>query len=149
VELLILGGSQSISNKDSLKKNIINMLQQQLSIQINFLGQVYEREKYFQAADIFILPSQSEGMPNALLEAMACGLACIATNVGGVPDVIRHEINGIIINYGDNKELEDAIWKLINNEYMRIKIGEQALMLIKSNYSIEIVAKEYEALLKY
>jgi glycosyltransferase involved in cell wall biosynthesis len=149
VELLILGGSQSISNKDSLEEEINNLISQQyLPIQINFLGQVYDREKYFQAANIFILPSQSEGMPNALLEAMACGLACIATNVGGVLDVILHRKNGLVVEYGNLVELGNVIYELANDNCLRNNIGNQAQLLIKNQYRIDIVAMEYEAILK-
>jgi len=149
VELLILGGSQSIHKKDSFEEEIKNLISQHyLPIKINFLGQIYDREKYFQAADIFILPSQSEGMPNALLEAMACGLACIATNVGGVLDVIQHGKNGLIVEYGNINELGNAIYKLANDSCFRRDIGEKAQLLIKNKYRIDVVAMEYEAIFK-
>jgi len=148
-ELLILGSNQSIPKKNSFEEDIIYRIRRSdFPIRINFLGQIYEREKYFQAADIFVLPSQSEGMPNALLEAMACGLACIATNVGGVIDIIQHEVTGYMVKYRDNKELGNAICELIRDEYLRKRIGKQAFMYIKAQNGIENVANEYERVFK-
>lgn len=149
VELLVLGGSQSIPKLLSLEEDIVNMLrQQQLSIKINFLGQINNREKYFQAADIFVLPSQSEGMPNVLLEAMSCALACIATNVGGVPDVIQHGITGYLVKYGNKIELGNAVCELINDDYLRKNMGKHAFRSIETHNGIKMVAKAYETILK-
>ena len=65
-------------------------------------GQIADVRPYLAASDLFVLPSQSEGMPRALMEAMAMGLPAIATNVGGVPDVLRHGRDGVLVPHGDS-----------------------------------------------
>lgn len=92
-------------------------------------------------ADIFILPSKWEGMPMTLIEAMGTGLPCIASNVGGIPDMVSHSFDGLLIE--PNEEcLIDAIKKLVNDTELRIKLGENAKNHAK-RFSSEIMAKEY------
>ena len=92
-------------------------------------------------SDIFILPSHSEGMPITLIEAMATGLPCIATSVGGIPDVITNGENGLLIE--KNKEaLTNAIRRLICDEELRKKLGEGAKKRAEE-YSSSHMAEEY------
>lgn len=92
-------------------------------------------------ADIFILPSKWEGMPMSLIEAMGTGLPCIATNVGGIPDMIEHEKDGILINPSVD-ELAKAIEKLSNDFELRQRIGRNA-HTHSAEYSSENMAKDY------
>ncbi len=72
-------------------------------------GQVFA---YLKACDVFVLNSSYEGLPHVLLEAMAAGLPVIATHVGGVPEVIDHQSNGLLIPPGDSKALKEALMRL-------------------------------------
>jgi len=99
-------------------------------------------EEYLQNSDIFILPSRWEGLPISILEAMATGLPIIASDVGGVSDIIKHEENGILIN-PNPIELANALTKLINDEELRTRIGRQALK-DSGKYSIEAMTEKYE-----
>lgn len=147
VELLVLGSGKFAQNiiEDSVKKEAKEI---QSPIKVHFLGQVADREKYFQAADIFILPSQSEGLPNVLIEARACGLPSIATRVSGVPDVIEEGVDGIIIDYGDEEALRKAIHELTSSSVLRKQFGENALRKILQQYDITVVAKNFETLFR-
>ena len=78
------------------------------------------------ACDAFVLPSHNEGMANSLLEAMASGLACIATEVGGHNEVIRNESNGLLIPPRNVLELVDAINTIVNNGDLRATMGVNA-----------------------
>ena len=82
---------------------------------IEFTGSVSDVALVFGKADISVLTSEYEGTPNVLLEAMACGLPVVATDVGGVPDVVRPGINGFLTRPGDDEGLLSALKRLINN----------------------------------
>lgn len=95
-------------------------------------------------SDIFVLPSRSEGMPVALLEAMACGLPCIATSVGGIPELLRDV--GITIPPEDPAALRDAIAILIDDSELRRRLSRSArarALTLSSDRSID----QYERLL--
>ncbi len=146
-ELLVLGSGKFAQNiiEHEVRKEAERI---KSKIRIRFLGQVADREKYFQAADVFILPSQSEGLPNVLLEARACGLACIATRVSGVPDVIEEGVDGIIIDYGDEESLRTAIRTLASSSTIRKQFGDEALKKTIDHYDISVVAIKFEELFK-
>jgi glycosyltransferase involved in cell wall biosynthesis len=74
-------------------------------------------------ADMVCLPSYREGLPKALLEAMACGKACIATDVPGCRDAVRHEDTGLLVPVKDSTALAAAIGRLLNNPDERRKMG--------------------------
>jgi glycosyltransferase involved in cell wall biosynthesis len=76
--------------------------------------------------DIFVLPSLSEGLPMAILEAFAWGVAVIATPVGSVPEVIEHNRNGLIVPVGDTQELAQALRRLIQDATLRRILGDAA-----------------------
>lgn len=97
---------------------------------VEFLGAVKEIDKIFSTAKIFVLPSRSEGFPNALIEAMANGVASISFDINAGPnDIIIDGINGYLIKDGDINELSEKIQFLIDNEKERIKISNNALAL--------------------
>ncbi len=97
---------------------------------------------------LFVMPSLSEGTPMALLEAMASGKAVIATNVGGIPEVIKDRFNGILVKPKDIKGLVNSIIELLENEKLVNEYGENAKACIKLKYSAEIMTRKYEDLYK-
>jgi len=113
---------------------------------INFTGKVEHEtvSRLLRESDIMILPSFSEGFPNILLEGMSAGLAVIGTNVGGIPEMIDHERNGILINPGSKSEIKKSIREL-KNPQMRNKLGENARATVLKNYSYQ---KQLEKLVK-
>jgi len=98
-----------------------------------------QKKSYLESADIFVLPSYGEGMPNALLEAMACGKACIATTVGGIPDMISNGENGLLYDAGNINAFQTCLKKMINNREARVVMGEKARERAKSVHDINIV----------
>lgn len=97
---------------------------------------------FLQSADIFILPSLAEGLSNALLEAQSCGLPCIATRVGGNPDVISDRVNGILIEPRSVDQIVNSLDILISSHELRITYGENALLKSRE-YDIGNIAKKY------
>jgi glycosyltransferase involved in cell wall biosynthesis len=91
----------------------------------------------FSIADIFVLPSHTEGMPNVLIEAMASQIACIATDVGGVASLIRDEENGLLIEKNQEKKLLIALETLIKKVELRKKIAIQARTDIYTRHHID------------
>lgn len=108
-----------------------------------FLGPVsYEEMPYlYSLASAFILPSFSESFPLTILEAMSCGVPVIASDIGGVPEIVQNEKDAILINAGDSKELSNAISRILidNNFVNNIKINARNKILDKFN--VETMAK--------
>jgi glycosyltransferase involved in cell wall biosynthesis len=77
---------------------------------------------WINASDVLVLPSMNEGVPNVILEAQACGTPVVATNVGGIPEIVSAE-DGILIEFGDEKKLCDALIEALNRNWDRLKIS--------------------------
>jgi glycosyltransferase involved in cell wall biosynthesis len=90
-----------------------------------------ERNNLLSKVDVFILPSYNEGLPMALLEAMAYALPVITTPVGGIPELITHKANGLLVTPGNIKELTQSLKLLIEDEELRATLGSAALISIK------------------
>jgi glycosyltransferase involved in cell wall biosynthesis len=92
---------------------------------------------YYALIDIFVHPSLRDGLPNALLEAMACERPVIVTPVGGMMDVVSHGKNGLLVSVNDANSLAIAIGKLLSNPEKRIELGRSARELVASKFGIE------------
>jgi glycosyltransferase involved in cell wall biosynthesis len=117
-----------------------------LGDQVQFLGMVNTDQviRCFHASDIFILPSHYEGLPNALLEAMACGLTSIASTVGGIPQIVVNGKNGILIEPGNVVSLEAGIQRCAKDEQIRQSIGREARRsIVENGFDMRSVAKEW------
>lgn len=94
-----------------------------------FLGYQGRPDIFIRNASVLVLPSKMEGFGRVLLEAMSLGVPVIGTNVGGIPDIISHEVNGLLVSYGDEPALVEALKqiteqklfreKMINNSYVK------------------------------
>lgn len=116
--------------------------------QVSFPGSQADVHPYLHAADIFVLPSVVEGISNALLEAMSCGLACIATPVGGTPEALEGGRCGILLPAGqiESSALAEALVELAQDPARRRQLGELARQRILSTYDFAVVGAQYEAL---
>jgi glycosyltransferase involved in cell wall biosynthesis len=101
---------------------------------------------YLQAADLFVLPSEREGLSNALLEAMSCGLPAVATAVGGSLDVIKHSVNGFLIPFGDAAQMLDTLNTVLADAGLRHSVGTQARETILNQYSLARTARSLRSL---
>jgi glycosyltransferase involved in cell wall biosynthesis len=99
---------------------------------------------FHRAADVFVLPSHSEGMSNALLEAMAVGLPSIATRVGAAESMIEDGVTGILIDPCDRAALSAALRCLIEDAELRHRLGSAAAGSVRSRYSITTVVDTIE-----
>ncbi|MHB1950467.1 MAG: glycosyltransferase family 4 protein [Acidiferrobacteraceae bacterium] len=110
---------------------------------VELLGRRAEIPEILRGSDIYVLSSKSEGMPIALLEAMATGLAVAATNVEAVPEVIVDDVNGLLVPKGDRNALADAIARLIDDPLLRLRLGTRAMEDVRSLFSIERASQCY------
>lgn len=100
--------------------------------------------KYYQNATIFVLPSYHEGLPTAILEAMACGLPVVATAVTGTSEVILDGETGLLIPPKRPDKLTNAILRLLINKELREKMSKNAKEYVKRNFTWDIIAKNFE-----
>lgn len=116
--------------------------------EVTYMGVQTTREliRWYQRASIFVLPSFSESFPMVNLEALSCGTPVVATTVGAIPEVVRHEVNGILVPPGDPRRLADAIQYLLDNDKTRRKFGEEGRKWVVNFFSSEAVAKRFNNL---
>jgi glycosyltransferase involved in cell wall biosynthesis len=101
-------------------------------------------EDYYRAADVFALPSLREGMPNALLEAMACGLPCVVSRLPGVTDwVIDDEHSGLLVDPADVVALAAALERVLADPAFAMRLGAAACAKARASYSLEQLAAGY------
>jgi glycosyltransferase involved in cell wall biosynthesis len=111
---------------------------------LRFAGVTHDVPSYLRAADVFVLPSRREGLPVALLEAMACGLPCIASRLKGSTEaVIEHGVNGLLVPPGDVDALAAALAGLLADPAARARLGAAARATITARYSSEHVAERW------
>lgn len=113
---------------------------------VHFLGHVEPALPYLQASDVFVLPSLFEGLSNALLEAMACGLAVVTTNIGGTCEVIRPDVDGRLFAPGDVNTLAHLLNQMLSDTGERERYGAQARRRVEESYRAELTAQRYAAL---
>ena len=119
------------------RSKIYNYIEEQsIGNRVILKGAVDNVSQHISSASIFVLTSKSEGYPNALVEAMALGIAVISTDCpsGGPAELISNEVNGILVGVDDEQGLRDAIVKLIVDEKMRKKLGANAYESAKVYY---------------
>jgi len=121
---------------------------QELGIQhqVQFLGTRADIPELLNALDIFVLPSLSEGLPMSVLEAMACGLPVVATQVGGLPEVIEDGKTGLLVPSQDEQQLTLALEVLIQHEKQRKVLGEQGRKRVVEHFSVQKMTNEYQEL---
>src|SRR5207244_6925671 len=99
---------------------------------------------YYQAADVFVMPSRREGLPNVLLEAMASGLPSVASRLPGVTDwVIEHGTSGVLVPPGDAPALRAVLARLLRDATRRSRLGEAARARVARDYSIGTTADRF------
>ena len=102
-----------------------------------------EMSQLYGAADLFLLPSLEENLPNTLLEAMSCGTPVVAFNVGGVAEVLRHDVTGKLVGCGDDLGYAFAIEELVVDENLRMRMAEKCRKTIVGKYAERFQAEGY------
>lgn len=111
---------------------------------LRFAGVTHDVPSHLRAADVFVLPSRREGLPVALLEAMACGLPCIASRLAGsTEEIIDHDRNGLLTPPGDDAALAAALSRLLTDDAERRRLGDAARATIIDRYSSGNIADRW------
>jgi glycosyltransferase involved in cell wall biosynthesis len=102
---------------------------------IVFAGQVKDVQPYYAIASVFVLPSHSEGSPNVLLEAMAANVPVVATDVGGVPEIVQNEQSALLVPARDSTGLAEAIARVLADGELTKRLTNNAAKLVRDNHS--------------
>jgi glycosyltransferase involved in cell wall biosynthesis len=137
VVLLLMG--------DGVLRSDLDALTRQLNIEdkVRFLGYRKDIPELLSAADIYVHTSVVEGFGIAIIEAMAIGLPVVATNVGGIPEIITNGENGILVPPENPQALAKAIVDLIEHPEKRKILVEKGKQHVKANFTYQIMVKEY------
>lgn len=113
---------------------------------VRFAGFRRDLQQIFEAMDLLVLPSHTEGLPNVVLEAFSCGKTAVATCVGGVPELVEHGQNGILVPPGKPESIADAVTQILGNPAMRQTLGSAAQRTVASRFSFEEQTRQLEAI---
>lgn len=121
----------------------------QLEIPVKALGAIdsdFQLSQIYAAADLFVLPSLEDNLPNTMLEAMSCGTPVVAFEVGGIPDVVQDGITGRLAPPGHADRLAAAILDCVFDPVQRQQMGHTSRQVIETQYSLTVQAQRYLAL---
>ena len=131
---------------DGPQRKYYEALSRPIKKHVVFVGHVPKSQvfSYYLLADIFILPSLSEGLPTVLLEASAAGKPCVATDVNGVSDIVVHEKTGYLVQKSDVDGFKRYVRMLLENESVLRRFGGNAAKFVKENFNWSVVVGKYE-----
>jgi glycosyltransferase involved in cell wall biosynthesis len=146
VKFLIVGDGPEKSNLERLADQL------KISGDFLFLGHREDILDIINAMDIFVLTSFHEGIPMVLLEAMGLEKPVVATNVGGIPEVVTDQVSGVLVKPNDPESLAERIVSLMQNRKVREKMGSEAKRIIAEYFTTERMAKRvleiYESMVR-
>lgn len=143
-QLLCVGRDDGIGNALQAQST-----QAGLSAHIQFLGSRSDIPTLLNVADISLLCSHEEGLPNAVIEAMAAGVPTIATEVGGTGEIIDHKVTGMLVPPRNPGVLAQSILELVQDTARRETMGKAARAEIESTYGLDICARAYDDLYQH
>jgi len=141
IEVLIIGDGPYRASLEKIKKET------GLGC-VKFLGRIDHKElpKYYKNADLFVLLSTVEAFGVVFAEAMAAELPVVATNIGGIPEIVENGKTGILVPPKNKEKLANAVIKLINNKNLSKEMGITGKQRVQKYFTWEIIAKKYEKL---
>lgn len=139
-ELIFVGDGPERSRLESMVKDL------EIAQYVRFLGFQADVKSSLSKFDIFALSSLTEGIPIAMLEAMAMGVPVVATRVGGIPEVIEDNVDGLLVEARNPLALADALMKLIKDNSFRKRIGETSRTKVARLFSCKVICEQYEKL---
>jgi glycosyltransferase involved in cell wall biosynthesis len=140
LELALVGGG---TRSEELKRLVA---QRGVASRVRFLDHRDDVPAILAESDLFVLTSRSEAFPNSVMEAMAAGLPVIATAVGGVPELVQHDVNGILIPVDDREALTRAIRRLVDEPHRAAALGHAGRETISSRFSFARMVRSFEDL---
>ncbi|MCM3772026.1 MULTISPECIES: N-acetyl-alpha-D-glucosaminyl L-malate synthase BshA [Priestia] len=133
---------------DGPEMTVVSQLIRELNLQdsVLFLGKQENVAELYSISDLKLLLSEKESFGLVLLEAMACGVPCIGTNIGGIPEVIEHEKTGYICEVGDVEEAASKAIQLLENEQLHHQMREASLSVVNHKFHSTEIVSQYEKL---
>jgi glycosyltransferase involved in cell wall biosynthesis len=133
---------------DGSRRDALELLTRALGLagRVHFLGERRDVAPILADADLFVLPSRSEAFPNAVIEAMAAGLPVVATDVGGIPEVVRHHETGVLVQPGDADGLAEAVVALMDQPQRAAGLGRAARDSVARHYTLDRMVEAFEHL---
>jgi N-acetyl-alpha-D-glucosaminyl L-malate synthase BshA len=109
-----------------------------------FLGKQENLEELYSISDLMLLLSEKESFGLVALEAMACGVPCIGTNTGGLPEVVTHQQTGFICEVGDIEDISTKAIQLLSDKALHQSYSQQSIETVKSKFSADRIVEQYE-----
>jgi len=122
---------------------------EKVSFEVRFFGRLYDDFSLalsYTAADVFVISSLQDNLPNTVMESLSCGTPVVAFNIGGVPDMIEHQMNGYLSEYKNSNSLAEGIKWILEDEDRALKLRKAARKKAVEKYSLGIQAKRYASL---
>lgn len=142
-------------NKDEIEIIVFGSKKPQevldFGFKVTYIGRLYDDISLsilYSAADVMVVPSKSENLPNVILEALACGTPCAGFNIGGIPDLIEHKQNGYLAQAYDINDLADGIEYVLEDTNRWEIMSKNARQKVVNNFDLHIIAKKYDDLYK-
>ncbi|MFA5144204.1 MAG: glycosyltransferase family 4 protein [Candidatus Omnitrophota bacterium] len=134
VQCIIVGGGEEALALENLARAL------NITDAIHIIPSDINTPRILSIMDVFVFPSVKEGLGIALLEAMAAGKACVASDIGGISDIIKAPSYGILVGVGDIKAMADETAKLLLNDALREDMGDKARRIVSGNFSLDAMA---------
>ncbi|WP_394232763.1 N-acetyl-alpha-D-glucosaminyl L-malate synthase BshA [Niallia oryzisoli] len=131
---------------DGPEFSIVSQLVEKLQIQehVLFLGKQDNLEELYSISDLMLLLSEKESFGLVALEAMACGVPCIGTNIGGIPEVIQDGVNGFLCELGNIEHVAEKAVQLLKNEEMHRQFSQNSIRIVNEHFRAETIVEQYE-----
>jgi len=141
-KLLIVGDGYL---RDKLEKSVDNLEVRNKIVFVGFKENVFQ---FLKEMDIFVFPSRTEGLGIVILEAMASGLPVVASNIGGIPEIVKHNETGVLVEPQKPSELAEAIIQLLKNPEKMHKMGDNGRKRVLTNFLPEHFINQQESIYK-
>jgi glycosyltransferase involved in cell wall biosynthesis len=137
LSLSFFGTGDHLQYNKNLAKELIP------TVEVNFRGFVTDRDEIYGRCDLLVVTSETEGLSLAILEALASGTPTIASNVGGNPELVHHEVNGLLYEYSNTQQLADNIQRLYKDQDLYHQFSERSIDIFTKGFSMQQCAQNY------
>lgn len=112
-------------------------------LHLDFIKNEEMLAEIYASADVYVIPSLEDNLPNTVLESLACGTPVVGFEVGGIPDMVRNEQNGFLAELKNSKDFARKIQQILENDELRMQMSQNARKIAEEEYSLELQTKRY------